>query len=514
MGFWHAKKGWGFNAMNNDFLFPAYSLDEQLVKDLRRMNPWWEGRALPVLPKTRRHLVAQMQKRLTYRMAPILVVRGSRQIGKTTAQLQMIQDLLNQGIEPNRILRVQFDEIPTLHKIKEPILSIVEWYEHSVLGESLNDTAQKQKMAYLFFDEVQNLSDWAPQLKNLVDNSTTHVLVTGSSALRIEAGRDSLAGRIHTLQANVLSLTEIALFHGLGSPQPYLKDNGLDVLTSEEFWRGLEKYGQAHQELRDESFHWFAERGGYPLVHEKKEVPWNLLADQLNENIIKRVIQHDLRIGEKGNKRDPKLLEELFRICCRQAGRNPSVNSLVEEIKSLLAANVGSQRINAYLRFLSETLLIHLVQPLEIRLKRTKSSPKICLADHALRASWLQEYIPLEPDKLKSQQDLSTLAGHLVESIIGSTLSAIGGLDLAYLPEKANHKEIDFVITVGDKRIPVEVKYQNKPDFRRDIEGVVQFLDKKENRAAFGLIITQKSGFQPSDNRVIPISLPDFLMLR
>jgi predicted AAA+ superfamily ATPase len=59
------------------------------------------------------------------------------------------------------------------------------------------------------------------------------------------------------------------------------------------------------------------------------------------------------------------------------------------EIQQALAANIGWNRVLNYLRFLDGALLIRLVQPLELRLKRKKSPPKVCLCDHALRASWL-----------------------------------------------------------------------------------------------------------------------------
>src|SRR6476620_3481666 len=85
-----------------------------LVNDLRRMNPWWEGNALPVLPKTRRHLVKQIHRRLELRLAPAVVVRGPRQIGKTTAQLQVLKDLLDRGVPPRNVFRVQADELPEL----------------------------------------------------------------------------------------------------------------------------------------------------------------------------------------------------------------------------------------------------------------------------------------------------------------------------------------------------------------------------------------------------------------
>ena len=62
---------------------------------------------------------------------------------------------------------------------------------------------------YLFLDEVQNLDAWAPQIKNLKDNHGVRALVAGSSSLRIEAGRDSLAGRVTTLEMGPLLLREL-----------------------------------------------------------------------------------------------------------------------------------------------------------------------------------------------------------------------------------------------------------------------------------------------------------------
>ena len=96
------------------FMFPEKSLGDDLVSALRRLNPWWEGRPGVQLPSTRRHLVRQIQRRLETRLAPIVVVRGPRQIGKTTAQLQVLQDLLDAGVPPRQILRVQCDEIPAM----------------------------------------------------------------------------------------------------------------------------------------------------------------------------------------------------------------------------------------------------------------------------------------------------------------------------------------------------------------------------------------------------------------
>jgi len=500
--------------MSKEFLFSQMTLPSELVEDLRRQNPWWEGRALPELPPYRRHLVRQIQRRLEWKLAPVVVVRGPRQIGKTTAQLHWIEDILKSGVKGDRILRVQFDDLREMGDFDSPILRIADWFERTILGSTFNEAARRGAPVFLLLDEVQNLDSWAPQLKSLVDSSTVQVVVTGSSALRIEAGRDSLAGRITSLEAGTLSLTEIAALRGLDLGEPYLKDNGVEALTHASFWTGLREHGQSWQETRDAAFAAFSERGGYPLAHLRATAPWEQVADQLNETVIKRVIQHDLRVGERGRKRDPALLEELFRLCCRYAGQTPTIQTLAREAQRVLHANVGAQRINAYLRFLGDTLLLRLIPPLEIRLKRKRGSPKLCLVDHSLRASWLQEQIPLDPRKLREEPELTVVAGHLAESATGAVLAAITGLDIAHFPERHGEPEVDFVLTIGVKRIPIEVKYQARIDPLRDTEGLRSFIEKAINNAPFGLLITQEASVATIDPRIITLPLSSLMLLR
>jgi predicted AAA+ superfamily ATPase len=500
--------------MNEGVLFPDLKLSDELVRDLRRLNPWWEGKDLPALPSTRRHLVAQIHTRLRLRLAPIVVVRGPRQIGKTTAQLQVLGDLLTESIPARNLFRIQADEIPELAGLREPILRLVDWYESNILGSTLNEAAQRGEKTFLFLDEVQNLRDWAPQLKFLVDSSTTQVLVTGSSALRIEQGRDSLAGRINTIEAGVLSLTEIATFARIPLGEPFLPENGLEPLTRKDFWEALREHGRERAIARDEAFKLFSDRGGYPIVHLHADVEWSRLADQLNETVIKRVIQHDLRIGDRGRKRDAPLLEEVFRLACRYVGQCPGTPTLAREAQRALNANVGPQRIRQYLRFLGDTLLLRLVEPLEIRLKKKRAGDKICLADHGLRASWLQEIVPLAADDLLREPQLTGLAGHIAESVTGAMLSTISQLDLAHLPRRTNDPEIDFVLTIGTKRVPLEVKYQRRIDPLADTEGLRTFIERTVNNAAFGVLVTQADTDVIDDPRLVCMPLSSLMLLR
>ena len=417
--------------------FPAPDLPAPLVADLRRQNPWWTGEPAPVQPGPRRHLVGQIRRRLNLELAPIVAVRGPRQVGKTTAQLQIIEDLLAEGVPPHTILRVQFDELGSLQPLVDPILRIADWFEHHIAGTHFNRLARAGQWAHLLFDEVQVVGGWHVQLKFLVDNASVRTMITGSSALRIEQGRDSLAGRISTIEAGVFSLTEIGPLHGLETPKPFLPTNGLSGL-----------------------------------------------------------------------------LEALLQLTCRYAGLAPAVSELAEQVGLSLNMPVDGRRVTRYLNLLADTLLVRLVPPLDVRLRKNRGGPKLCLADHALRACWLQEQVPLAPDALAERQDLTTQAGHLAESVFGSAASLVAGLDIAHWPKRGADREVDFVLTVGVLRVPVEIKYQRRIDPYRDTAGLRSFLEKTVNNAAFGILITQDASGVVDDPRIVSLPLSTFLLLR
>jgi predicted AAA+ superfamily ATPase len=496
-------------------LFDRVRLPPGLDEYLRAANPWWEGRPGRVLPSFRRWAFGTLLRKLEAGLAPAVVLRGARQVGKTTLLEHVIQHLLGPGaVDARRILRVQFDEIPSLKGLDEPVQTIAGWFQNRVLGSTFNEAAHAGAPAYLFFDEAQNLSDWAPQIKALVDHHTVQVVVTGSSALRIEAGRDSLAGRVAPLDLGTFLLREIAGLRLSEDIEPLFPQNGLDDLLRIDFWRTVNIHGTAHRHARDEAFRAFSERGGYPIAHARPAASWPEVADQLNETVIRRVIQHDLRLGDRGRKRDPQLLEEVFRLCCRYAGQAPSQATLIAEIKHLLHANIGWQRVSSYMRFLEGSLLTRLVRPLELRLKKVRGPAKLCIVDHGLRQSWLEEVVPLDPERLDQNPHLSDLAGHIAESVVGAYLGSIPHLDLAHFPERPTEPEVDFVLTVGERRIPLEVKYRRRIDPHRDTLGLRAFVEKTHYNAPFGVLVTMEEGVEIPDPRIVPVSLRSLLLGR
>ncbi|MFQ5630516.1 MAG: ATP-binding protein [bacterium] len=452
-------------------------------------------------------------QRLTNGLAKVTVVSGPRQIGKSTLILQMIQTLLDERTSPNHIFYIQFDDLPELCKLKEPIPMLADWFEQYILQKTFNASVHEGKPVYLFLDEVQNLDSWAPQLKFLVDTSAVRVMVTGSSALRIESGRDSLAGRISTLEMEPLFLREILEIRGESGMKQHLPTNGLADLIKKDFWYELKEFGHENAEARNHAFRAFSERGAYPVAHAFSECPWEELADHLNETVIRRAIKHDLRLGPKGAKRDEQLLEEVFRLACRYIGQSPKQALYLDEVKRAMRANIGWQRILAYLKFLDGSLLIRLIEPLELRLKKTRGPSKLCLCDHALRASWLQEIIPLHADGLQKHPHLHDIAGRIAESTAGYFLKSITNLDVAHFPERRAEPEVDFVLTIGEQRIPVEIKYRTHIRWE-DTRGLRSFIERSVYNAPFGLLVTLLDDAPIDDPRIVSLPLSTLLMMR
>jgi len=275
------------------------------VADLRSQNPWWSDQPQPRLPSARRWLFPKLEARILRPLAPVLLVRGPRQVGKTTLQQQLIAHLLIEGVPPSTMLRAQFDDVPSPRHSERALLDIVRWFEDNVLGVTFNEAAHRGRPAVLFLDEVQNLRNWDVQLKQLVDASDVVCVVTGSSALRIGLGRDSLAGRIQPFDLGTLRLREIAQIREFGTLAPFQEENGWQEWLGPDFWRGLVEHGTDHSSVRDAAFEAFSERGAYPRSQIDAEIPWPEVADQLNETVVRRVIQHDLRLGDRGRKRGP-----------------------------------------------------------------------------------------------------------------------------------------------------------------------------------------------------------------
>ena len=94
------------------------------METLHQSNPWWRGEPAEPVPATRRHLVGQVRQHLEFGITPIVAVPGPRGVGKSTMQLQIINDLLDQGVPPHHIIRVPLDQVMVTEDMLDPILRI------------------------------------------------------------------------------------------------------------------------------------------------------------------------------------------------------------------------------------------------------------------------------------------------------------------------------------------------------------------------------------------------------
>ncbi len=486
----------------------------ELVEDLQAINPWWQGKPGTPIPRFRRWAFARLMRLVEAGLTQATILRGPRRVGKTILLRQVIEELLHRGVAPTQILYVPFDATPGAQNLIEPILQMARWFERQVVGRSFNEQARDGLTTYLFFDEVQNLNAWAPQLKHLVDNHAVRVLLTGSSSLQIELGRDSLAGRVTTVELGPLLLREIAelrLGHVETGQWP---GNGSEELADSEFWRHLADGNRKTLPVRRQAFELFSRLGGYPVAHENPSTEWPDIADYLVETVIQRVLQHDIPSAQPAQRMDTHFIEGVFRLACRYAGQAPGPAAFVPDIHTILGQFHSWASIRRALHVLESTLLLRLVEPLELRLKRQTAPAKLCLCDHALRAAWLQETVPLDAEGLAANPHLSDLAGRLAESTLGYFLASIPNLDVAHFPERGAEPEVDFVVTIGTKRIPIEVNYRKRIDALEDTRGLRAFLEKSVYNAPFGLLVTLEDEVRILDPRIIPISLSSFLWTR
>ena len=501
---------------------PGNELSESLLTELHAMNPWWRGNSMGEVPLYKRNIYSSLFDSVTCGRYKITALRGPRQVGKTVLQKQMIRDLLEKKrmVSPQQVLRIQFEQLSVL-EISDPILTIIRWFEKNVVKDTFNNMAAKGLPVYIFLDEFQVIPNWNSQLKHFTDLGECRVFITGSSALNIAKGKESLAGRVEWMEINSLGLSEICEFRQLGSLSAYRTEVDLSEWTQKEFWLNLKngrwKTGDK-QILLDSVFESFCDFGGYPFCHTTNEISWREAENYLYETVVARTIDLDLQSkfeSEHGESTslNRNLLINAFRVFCKYSGRDISLEKLRQEFVSAYSESLTTKKIRILYEFFEQSLLIKVVKPFEHRLKNPKECVKICLCDHAIRKAWLKEGISLYGSDVNAD-----LAGSIVEGIIGTFFKSIKHLGVSYFPavgrESSTEGEVDYILEIGVHHIPVEVKYKNKPDLG---PGMKSFLSKEAYNAPFGLIITKDE--LPTDyfggtENIIPISAKKLLILK
>jgi len=85
---------------------------------------------------------------------------------------------------------------------------------------------------------------------------------------------------------------------------------------------------------------------------------------------------------------------------------------------------------------------------------------------------------------------------------------------VAHLPARDDQPKVDFVLTIGTRRVPIEVKYWRRIDPVEDTRGLTAFLERSVHNASFGLLVTLEDDVPLRDPRILTMSLSQLLWLR
>lgn len=140
------------------------------------------------------------------------VVTGVRRCGKSYRLFQEMDSLHASGIPWERMLYFNFEDnriMPVTPATGDELLEAFYGLHPDALEEG----------AYLFLDELQEMSDWGLWLRRIIDTRKVTVYVTGSSSKMLSSEvATQFRGRSWECELFPLSFAEFVRFHGLANP--------------------------------------------------------------------------------------------------------------------------------------------------------------------------------------------------------------------------------------------------------------------------------------------------------
>ncbi|MDI6732264.1 MAG: AAA family ATPase, partial [Candidatus Margulisbacteria bacterium] len=179
----------------------------------------------------KRAAIDQIQKYLL--TDDIIVLQGSRQVGKTSIMFYLDKILQEKGASTLFIDLEDSRNVRVLDKGVEEFLKYLS--EEGLILQNFN----RHKKLYVFIDEIQYLKSPSPFLKLLADHHKyLKLIVSGSSTFQIKQKfSDSLAGRTVNFEIYPLSFIEFLVFKNinlsLNNKLTENKTNKLKILFEE-----------------------------------------------------------------------------------------------------------------------------------------------------------------------------------------------------------------------------------------------------------------------------------------
>ncbi len=415
----------------------AITSKEGILKILTAYNPWWKtGSISQKMTKTyKRFAFHEAMKRLDQTdLRRIVVLTGTRRVGKTTIQYQMIETLLSRGVSPQKIVFISMDH-PMLKL--SGVNDVLECYHENICPE---------QDVYYFFDEVQYAQDWDKWLKTIYDmQPDTQVVATGSASPALMKGcQESGAGRWTVIPVPTMSFYEYCELLNLERPElpSGLKMTHMLRMTQQERTRIMLQLSKVQNH-----FNRYLQVGGFP---ELALADNDIMAQQImREDVVDKVLKRDL--PSLYNIRNATELERIFLYLCNVSSEIVSIESVAREL-----SGVSRPTVENYIQYLESANLIYQSWPVDMTGKRVlKAKPKIYIADAAIRnAVLMDDSLLTDPVEM----------GKIVETAVYKHVAAFyyqKATSVGYFRGGKKDKEIDIVVDYFNSgNILIEVKYR------------------------------------------------------
>lgn len=332
----------------------------------------------------------------------VKVITGIRRCGKSVMLSQIKDFLVQQGIQENQILSLNFESF-TDERVKsfESVTACVKKYAEN----------SGNKKLYLFFDEIQELNGWEKLINSYLVDFNSDIYITGSNAKLLSGELATyLAGRYVEIQMFPFSFSES--FEALKISNPKIS--------------------------QDDAFFFYINAGGYPFLYNfnLSEIQQKQYLDDIFNSIILKDISNRNKI------RNISLLKSLITFFVSNVGNTFSFSSLVKYLKNE-RRSVSTETVYNYLEYCREACLFHLVQRENIAGKALlQTQEKIYIADHGIRQALF----------LSNQKDIN----QVLENIVYIELLRRG---YAVTVGKSGNQEIDFCARKDSRMEYYQVSY-------------------------------------------------------
>lgn len=442
--------------------------EEQVIKVLRQYNPWWRN---PAAIKEE----SKPQKRFAYYEAlkmlqhksirRFVVLSGVRRVGKTTIVYQIIERLIEEGVNPKNILYATFDN---------PILKLVNVEQVLSIYETLYPI---EGTRYVFLDEIQYTDNWELWMKVIYDSrKDIRLIATGSASPILEkGGADSGTGRWSILKIPTMSFYEYCRLLAIEEPElpDDLKLTRLVKMSKSQLGDLMDKFTPLKNH-----FNRYLMIGGFPelVMSDDDEYAQRMLREDVVDKVIKRDVLTLFNI------RSPLLMEKLFLYLCMNSTEIFNATTATKELE-----NVSVTTIDNYIEALEMSNLIYLAKPMNVGSKGAlKGKPKIFIADAAIRNAVLMIDDVLSDEKELGVMVETAVYKHLV-SFYQGTSAQIG----YYRKAKDNQKEVDVVIELPREKILCEVKYRNNSHIP-DTDAIVELCQGEDEKVTNAFLVTKQ----------------------